>query len=57
MCTVCGLPTSHANTAQTLGLLTLLFGSLTAYTGAWLVVSSARIQRWLQKFSIRKQKR
>jgi len=45
MCTICGLPSSHTNTVQTLGYLTLASFTLTTFLGAWLIVTSAKVKR------------
>lgn len=47
MCTICGLPTTHASTLQTLGLLAGASFVITSLTGAWLVLTWMKIQtRW-----------
>lgn len=47
MCTLCGLPTTHSNLAQVLGVLTLVSGITTTFLGAWIVVRSAQVRHLL----------
>jgi hypothetical protein len=58
MCTVCGLPTTHSNLTQTLGILTLLSFSITTFLGAWLIITELKLRGALQRlhtlFSLKK---
>lgn len=53
MCTVCGLPSTHSNLVQTASLFSLYFFTLTTVLGAWWIVSSARVRRFVTKIKSR----
>jgi hypothetical protein len=48
MCVACGLPTTHSNVVQTLGLLSLLSFGLTTFIGAWWVLTAIKTKGWLR---------
>ena len=43
MCVACGLPTTHSNTAQILGILTLVSFTMTTFIGAWWILTSVKL--------------
>ncbi len=53
MCVACGLPTTHSNLVQTVGLLSLLSFGLTTFIGAWWILTIVRAKGWLKPFKER----
>jgi len=55
MCAVCGLPTTHTSTLQTLGMITLVSFSITTFLGAWWILKTYQIRNrltaWWKKLS------
>ena len=48
MCVTCGLPTTHSNLAQTLGLLSLISFGLTTFIGAWWILTTLKAKDWFK---------
>jgi hypothetical protein len=46
MCGVCGLPSSHVNTFQTISLLPLFFLIFSTFLWAWWMVTRLRIENY-----------
>jgi len=47
MCVACGLPTTHSGITQAIGWLTLFSFTLATFVGAWLIVTSINLKKYL----------
>jgi len=50
MCTVCGLPSTHTNVAQAIGLLGLFSFTLITFLSAWWILVMLDVKNWVKKW-------